>query len=81
MRAIVYKKPNEVSVETVADPEIESPTDAIVRITSSGICGSDLHMYEGRTPASGDMRFGHENMGVVEAGGSAVNAIRAGIVS
>ena len=39
MRAIVYKGPNEVSVETVADPKIESPTDAIVRITSSGICG------------------------------------------
>jgi glutathione-independent formaldehyde dehydrogenase len=78
MRAIVYKKPNEVSVETVPDPEIESPTDAIVRITSSGICGSDLHMYEGRTPASGDMRFGHENMGVVEDVGSAVNSIRSG---
>ncbi len=78
MRAIVYKGPNEVSVETVADPRIESPTDAIVRITSSGICGSDLHMYEGRTPASDDMRFGHENMGVVEEVGSAVNAIRTG---
>ena len=78
MRAIVYKGPNEVSVEDVADPEIESQTDAIVRITSSGICGSDLHMYEGRTPASGDMRFGHENMGVVEDVGSAVNSIRSG---
>jgi glutathione-independent formaldehyde dehydrogenase len=78
MRAIVYKGPNEVSVETVADPKIESPTDAVIRITSSGICGSDLHMYEGRTPASGDMRFGHENMGVVEKVGSAVNSIRTG---
>src|SRR5439155_1152472 len=78
MRAIVYKGPNEVSVETVPDPKIESPSDAIVRITSSGICGSDLHMYEGRTPASDDMRFGHENIGVVEAVGSAVNAISTG---
>jgi glutathione-independent formaldehyde dehydrogenase len=78
MRAIVYKGPNEVSVETVADPNIESPTDAVIRITSSGICGSDLHMYEGRTPASGDMRFGHENMGVVEKVGDAVNSIRTG---
>ena len=78
MRAIVYKGPNEVSVETVADPELESPTDAVVGITSSGICGSDLHMYEGRTPASGEMRFGHENMGVVEEVGSAVNSIRSG---
>jgi len=78
MRAIVYKGPNEVSVETVDDPKIESQTDAVIRITSSGICGSDLHMYEGRTPASGDMRFGHENMGVVEKVGSAVNSIRTG---
>src|SRR4051812_10281132 len=78
MRAIVCKRPNEVSVETVADPKIESPTDAIVRITSAGICGSDLHMYEGRTPASGDMRLGHENMGVVEEVGDAVNSIRTG---
>jgi glutathione-independent formaldehyde dehydrogenase len=78
MRAIVYKGPNEVSVENVPDPRIESPTDAIVRITSAGICGSDLHMYEGRTPASGDMRFGHENMGVVEQVGPALGAIREG---
>jgi glutathione-independent formaldehyde dehydrogenase len=78
MRAIVYKGPNEVAVETVDDPKIESQTDAVIRITSSGICGSDLHMYEGRTPASGDMRFGHENMGVVEKVGSAVNSIRTG---
>jgi glutathione-independent formaldehyde dehydrogenase len=62
----------------VDDPKIESQTDAVIRITSSGICGSDLHMYEGRTPASGDMRFGHENMGVVEKVGSAVNSIRTG---
>ena len=54
MRAIVYKKPNTVSVEQVPDPQIESPTDAVVRITSAGICGSDLHMYEGRTPDAGD---------------------------
>ena len=78
MKAIVYKGPNKVAVEAVPDPEIEAPTDAIVRITSSGICGSDLHMYEGRTPASGDMRFGHENMGVVEDVGSAVGAIERG---
>ena len=78
MRAIVYKKPNEVAIENVADPRIEQPTDAIVRITSAGICGSDLHMYEGRTPQSGEMRFGHENMGVVEEVGPAVVGIREG---
>ena len=78
MRAIVYKKPNTVSVEQVPDPRIESPTDAVVRITSAGICGSDLHMYEGRTPEAGEMRFGHENMGVVEEVGDAVASIKVG---
>jgi glutathione-independent formaldehyde dehydrogenase len=78
MRAIVYKKPNKVSVENVPDPRVEAPTDAVVRITSAGICGSDLHMYEGRTPAAKEMRFGHENMGVVEEVGSAVSAIKEG---
>ena len=78
MRAIVFKQRNEVSVEDVPDPEIEAPTDAIVRITSAGICGSDLHMYEGRTPEEGEMRFGHENMGVVDEVGAAVANIKAG---
>src|SRR5690242_12587607 len=78
MKAIVYKQRNKVSVETVPDPKIEKPTDAIVRVTSAGICGSDLHMYEGRTPASGGMRFGHENMGVVEEVGPAVTQIEPG---
>jgi glutathione-independent formaldehyde dehydrogenase len=78
MRAIVYKKPNKVVVENVPEPRIEASTDVIVKITSAGICGSDLHMYEGRTPDEGEMRFGHENMGVVEAVGGAVVNIRPG---
>jgi glutathione-independent formaldehyde dehydrogenase len=78
MKAIVYKQPNEVVVETVPDPTIESATDALVRVTSAGICGSDLHMYEGRTPSEGGMRFGHENMGVVVEVGDAVTNIREG---
>jgi glutathione-independent formaldehyde dehydrogenase len=78
MRAIVYKQPNEVAVEQVPDPRIEAETDAIVRITSAGICGSDLHMYEGRSAAGAGMRFGHENMGVVEQVGSAVSSIKKG---
>ena len=52
MRAVVYKKPFEVAVESVPDPTILHPNDAIVKITSSCICGSDLHMYEGRTAAT-----------------------------
>ena len=49
MKAVVYRGPNQVAVENVPDPKIERPTDAIVKITSTNICGSDLHMYEGRT--------------------------------
>ena len=78
MRAIVYKQPNQIAVEQVPDPRIEVETDAIVRITSAGICGSDLHMYEGRSPAGGGMRLGHENMGVVEQVGQAVTGIKKG---
>ena len=78
MRAIVFKRPKEVVVEEVPNPKLEAPTDVIVRITSAGICGSDLHMYEGRTPASSEMRFGHENMGIVEEVGTAVVSIKEG---
>ena len=48
MRAVVYNGPKDVSVDEVADATIEAPTDAIVKITATNICGSDLHMYEGR---------------------------------
>jgi len=78
MKAVVYKGANDVRVEEVDEPRVEQPTDAIVRITSTGICGSDLHMYEGRTPVQPGTVFGHENMGVVEAVGSAVRQIREG---
>ncbi len=51
MKAVVYKEPYQVAVENVDDPRIEAPGDAVVKITSAAICGSDLHMYEGRTGA------------------------------
>ena len=60
------------------DPRIETPLDAIVRITTTNICGSDLHMYEGRTSVEEGTVFGHENMGVVEAIGSGVERIEVG---
>ncbi|HEY3445689.1 MAG TPA: glutathione-independent formaldehyde dehydrogenase [Myxococcales bacterium] len=78
MKAVVWKGINQVEVADVEDPRIESPTDAIVRISSSGICGSDLHMYEGRTSAKPGTVFGHENLGVVEKVGPAVVTIRPG---
>ena len=78
MRAVVYKKPFEVAVENVPDPQIRHPNDAIVKITSSCICGSDLHMYEGRTAAKSGIVFGHENMGIIQEVGSAVTSLKPG---
>jgi len=78
MKAVVYKGPYEVSVEDVEDPRLTDPSDVIVRITSTAICGSDLHMYEGRTDAEPGITFGHENMGVVEEVGSGVATVNKG---
>src|SRR5258708_37571223 len=65
-------------MEQVPDPKIEHPNDAIIKITSTCICGSDLHMYEGRTVAQPGLRFGHEPMGIIEAVGSSVTTLRKG---
>jgi glutathione-independent formaldehyde dehydrogenase len=72
MKAVVYRGPREVAVEDVPDARIEHPADALVRITTTNICGSDLHMYEGRTSVEEGKVLGHENMGVVEEVGDAV---------
>lgn len=79
MRAVAWHGKRDVRVDTVVDPTIEHPTDAIVRITSSGICGSDLHLYEVMGPfmEAGDI-LGHEPMGIVEEVGSEVTNIAAG---
>lgn len=78
MKAVVYKQPYEVAVEEVEDPRIEDPTDVIVKITTTAICGSDLHMYEGRTGAEPGIVFGHENMGIVQEVGTGVARVRKG---
>ena len=78
MKAVVYNGPFDVSVEEVDDPEIEHPLDAVIRITSANICGSDLHPYEGRVDFDSGMVLGHENMGIVEEVGSAVDRIKVG---
>ena len=78
MKAVVYKGPFEVAVESVPDPTLQHPNDVIVRITSSCICGSDLHMYEGRTAAQPGIVFGHENMGVIQEVGPAVKTLKTG---
>ncbi|MCU1438504.1 MAG: aldehyde dehydrogenase [Naasia sp.] len=78
MKALVFKKPYEVQVEQVDDPKIEQPLDAVIRITSANICGSDLHPYEGRSPLDAGMVLGHENMGIVEEVGPGVERIKVG---
>jgi len=78
MNAVVYKGPHEVAVEEVDEPEIEHPNDVVIDITTTCICGSDLHMYEGRTAAEPGIVFGHENMGVVSEVGEAVSSLEVG---
>jgi threonine dehydrogenase-like Zn-dependent dehydrogenase len=79
MRAVTWQGRRNVQVETVPDPAIREPTDAIVRITSTGICGSDLHLYEllGAYLDQGDV-LGHEPMGIVEEVGSEVTKVAVG---
>ncbi len=78
MQAVVWKSPNTVAVEKVDDPKIQEETDAVLRLTTAAICGSDLHMYEGRAPVEPGTIFGHENMGIIEQVGSAVKSIKVG---
>lgn len=79
MKAVAWHGKRDVRVDTVPDPELQHPTDAIVAITSTGICGSDLHLYEVLGPflEAGDI-LGHEPMGVVEEAGSGVESIKPG---
>ncbi|MDE1674601.1 alcohol dehydrogenase catalytic domain-containing protein [Nocardia gipuzkoensis] len=78
MKALVYDGPREVHVKNVPDARIEQPTDVLVKITSTNICGSDLHMYEGRTDLEPGMVLGHENLGIVAEVGNAVVKVTAG---
>jgi threonine dehydrogenase-like Zn-dependent dehydrogenase len=79
MRAVTWHGKRDVRVDTVPDPSIQEPTDAIVRITSSGICGSDLHLYEVMGPFMGEGNvLGHEPMGIVEEVGAEVTSLKPG---
>jgi threonine dehydrogenase-like Zn-dependent dehydrogenase len=79
MKAVVWHGTEDVRVDEVADPKLHEPTDAIVRITSTAICGSDLHLYRLMTMymTEGDI-LGHEPMGIVEEVGPEVTHIKAG---
>ncbi len=78
MNAVVYQGEYDVAIEEVDEPEIQHPNDVVIDITTSAICGSDLHMYEGRTAAEPGIVFGHENMGVVTEVGEAVSTLEEG---
>ena len=78
MKAVVYQDVEQVTVGEVPDPEIEHPADAIVRITTSGICGSDLHFYHGKAPLMPGETIGHEAVGVVEQTGPEVGRFKEG---
>jgi len=66
MKAVVSKGKDQIAVEDVPNPKLEAPDDAIVRITTAAIRGSDLHMYEARSAATPGTVFGHENTGILE---------------
>jgi glutathione-independent formaldehyde dehydrogenase len=78
MKAVTYEGVHKMEVLEQSRPKIDSPADAILRVTTSGICGSDLHMYDGRTPLEKGTIVGHEIMGVIEEVGEAVQSIKKG---
>ncbi|GAB6178683.1 zinc-dependent alcohol dehydrogenase [Desulfotomaculum defluvii] len=79
MKAITYQGMKDVKVKTVKDPRIEKPDDAIIKVTSTAICGSDLHLIHGLVPnMPKDFIMGHETMGIVEEVGPEVTKIKKG---
>ena len=78
MKALVYNGARNVAVQNMPDPKIEQPKDMLVRITTTNICGSDLHMYEGRTDMEPGRVLGHENVGEVVEVGNAVERFKIG---
>jgi glutathione-independent formaldehyde dehydrogenase len=78
MKAVVWRGERTLDIETVEDARLEAETDVLMRLTSSAICGTDLHIYEGRMGNVNGMVIGHEPLGVVEAVGSAVVSIHKG---
>ena len=79
MKAVTWQGREKISVDEVPDPEIQQPTDAVIEVTSTAICGSDLHLYSVLGPflSPGDI-LGHETMGIVREVGSAVTGIKPG---
>lgn len=78
MKAVRYEGTRKMSVSDQPRPKLTAAADALLRVTTSGICGSDLHMYEGRTPLKKGTIVGHEIMGVIDQVGDAVRSIKKG---
>jgi 2-desacetyl-2-hydroxyethyl bacteriochlorophyllide A dehydrogenase len=78
MRAVTFQAPGEVRVDERPDPELIEPTDAVMRVEASGICGSDLHIYHGRVEIEPGFVIGHEYVGTVIATGDAVTSVAEG---
>ncbi|GBD45206.1 putative zinc-binding alcohol dehydrogenase [bacterium HR41] len=78
MRAVTFQAPGEVRVEERPEPRLTSPEEAIVRVETSGICGSDLHIYHGRVKMERGFTLGHEFVGTVVEAGSAVSEVAVG---
>ncbi len=78
MQAVVLKSPREIAIEPIEEPRIQAPTDVLMRVTSAAICGTDLHIYEGRLSTGEPLVIGHEPLGVIERVGDAVVNVRVG---
>src|SRR4051812_41883185 len=78
MKAAVFHKIGDISVDNVPDPAIEQAEDIILKVTTTAICGSDLHIYNGFVPQLKDEVLGHEFMGIVEEAGSEVTRVKKG---
>src|SRR4051795_8977702 len=78
MQAVTFQAPGEVRLEEKPDPELDAPTDAVVRIEATGVCGSDLHIYHGRVAMEPGFTIGHEYVGTVVAAGDGVTSVAEG---
>ena len=78
MEAVVLRGMRQIGIEAIDEPELGAPTDVLMRLTSTAICGTDLHMYEGRLGGGARMVIGHEPLGVVERVGESVTNVRVG---
>lgn len=78
MKALVFHSPGKVSVDNVPDPRLQKDDDILLKVTSTAICGSDLHIYNGFLPQKEPMTLGHEFMGIVEEVGRGVTKLKAG---